>query len=418
MQKKVLIYIIISALFFGNAVFALQTPEELKKAIDDKNQALLDINNQIDQTQKQLESVQGQSKTLQQELKKIDYTINQVNLNIKSSELNIQKLGLEIESLKYDINDSKSQIEVKKTAISELLKEIQKNDNENLLTVFLKNKSLSESLNEIQSIIDMNSSLAGSINTLQKLNSQLSDKLDQSLAKKTKLASENTNLKNQQIILQSQKTERQSLLAQTKDQEKNYQALASALDKQQASITDEINQLEEQLRLQINPLTLPTQRAGVLAVPVSIKPRITQGYGVTDFVLKNYTASMRKWHNGIDLAGPIGTPILAAESGTVLKVGNQDLYCPKGAYGKFIVIQHENNLTTLYAHLSLQIVKNGDHVERGEIIGYMGKTGWATGSHLHFTVWASSTFSLKQSKVCGLMPVGGDLDPTKYLDLN
>jgi murein DD-endopeptidase MepM/ murein hydrolase activator NlpD len=86
-------------------------------------------------------------------------------------------------------------------------------------------------------------------------------------------------------------------------------------------------------------------------------------------------------------------------------------------------VKHNNGLTTLYGHLSKYIVSIGQRVERGEVIGYVGSTGYATGPHLHFTVFASQTLvparpgypeGTKPSKSCGPMPVGGDLDPTKY----
>ena len=70
---------------------------------------------------------------------------------------------------------------------------------------------------------------------------------------------------------------------------------------------------------------------------------ITQGYGATAFAQTEY---VHHWHNGLDFAASIGTPILAAEAGTVAAQGNEDLYCPRGAYGKFIVINHNNGLTT------------------------------------------------------------------------
>ena len=138
---------------------------------------------------------------------------------------------------------------------------------------------------------------------------------------------------------------------------------------------------------------------------------VTQGYGRTPYSARY----PQNWHNGIDIGAPIGTPVLAAEAGTVVATGNQDAYCRKGAYGKFIIIKHENNLVTLYGHLSRQIVQKGDIVSRGQLIGYSGRTGYATGPHLHFTVYAGPTFYMGASRVCGPMPYGGDLNPLGYL---
>jgi len=82
-----------------------------------------------------------------------------------------------------------------------------------------------------------------------------------------------------------------------------------------------------------------------------------------------------------------------------------------------VVIKHNNNLTTLYGHLSRIVAKTGDTVKRGDLIGYEGSTGYATGPHIHFTVYASPTFYMGSSKTCGPMPFGGDLNPTLYLSL-
>ena len=139
---------------------------------------------------------------------------------------------------------------------------------------------------------------------------------------------------------------------------------------------------------------------------------MTQGYGATDFAKNGYQGH---WHNGVDLAAAIGTPVLAAEDGTIMAAGNQDLYCRKGAYGRFIAINHTDNLTTLYGHLSRILVAKGDIVKRGQVIGYSGQTGYATGPHLHFTVYAQATFYMGISKACGPMPYGGDLNPIGYL---
>lgn len=85
-------------------------------------------------------------------------------------------------------------------------------------------------------------------------------------------------------------------------------------------------------------------------------------------------------HAGIDFRGRTGTPVYAASSGVIKKARR------KGAYGKVIVIDHGNSYTTLYAHLSGYAVKEGQWVNLGQTIGYIGRTGRVTGPHLHFEV--------------------------------
>lgn len=90
----------------------------------------------------------------------------------------------------------------------------------------------------------------------------------------------------------------------------------------------------------------------------------------------------KRWrsHNGIDFAAPTGTPIRATGDGVVQSIGTQ------GGYGKTIVLRHPNNITTLFAHQSrfAKGLKKGDRVSQGQIIGYVGSTGWSTGPHLHY----------------------------------
>lgn len=88
-------------------------------------------------------------------------------------------------------------------------------------------------------------------------------------------------------------------------------------------------------------------------------------------------------HNGVDLAGPVGSSIVAAAKGTVI-VSNSGGY--NGGYGSYIVIKHANGTQTLYAHLSKNFVSVGETVSQGQKIGAMGNSGKSTGSHLHFEV--------------------------------
>lgn len=89
-------------------------------------------------------------------------------------------------------------------------------------------------------------------------------------------------------------------------------------------------------------------------------------------------------HNGIDIAGPIGLPILAAREGTVTLVRGGSGW--NGGYGNYVVITHENGIKTLYAHMNTIKVNQGERVARGEQVGTLGNTGRSTGPHLHFEV--------------------------------
>jgi murein DD-endopeptidase MepM/ murein hydrolase activator NlpD len=96
---------------------------------------------------------------------------------------------------------------------------------------------------------------------------------------------------------------------------------------------------------------------------------------------RGFLLGLKRPHWGLDLAAKRGTPILASEAGIVIYTG-------KGfrGYGNLIVIEHGEDWATLYAHLDKISVEEGAHVERGQKIGAMGRTGRASGVHLHFEI--------------------------------
>ncbi|HEY9719418.1 MAG TPA: peptidoglycan DD-metalloendopeptidase family protein, partial [Trichormus sp.] len=94
---------------------------------------------------------------------------------------------------------------------------------------------------------------------------------------------------------------------------------------------------------------------------------------------------VRKFHTGVDLAGPNHSPIRAADSGSVLYTGWY------GGYGKVVIISHGNGMATLYAHMSRTAAEVGQNVSKGDVIGYEGTTGFSTGPHLHFEVRVNGT---------------------------
>lgn len=400
---------------------APQTRDELEQQIKDRAKQLETLNQAIQTTQNNLNSVQSQKTTLQKEVKTLDYSINQLNLNIKADQVSVQKIGYQIESIDMDINDIEISVAQKSASIVDLFRELQRQD-KNTLMIFLENKTISEGLSATQSLEDVRSQLALDIQTLKDLKVQYQGKMEDLGTKQKELQYHQENLKNRKQIAEDTKQERATLLAQTKEKESAYQKQLADLKKLQEDIANEIEAMDAQLRSKVDPKFLPPLSSGILGYPIQgDKSDMTQGYGATSFAKYGYRG---KWHNGLDFGVPIGSPIFAAESGTVLATGDQDKYCYKGAYGKFVLLKHENNLTTLYGHLSKYIVSPGQRVERGQVIGYSGKTGYATGPHLHFTVFATPTIppatgkypeGISPSKSCGPMPYGGDLNPLGYL---
>lgn len=107
-----------------------------------------------------------------------------------------------------------------------------------------------------------------------------------------------------------------------------------------------------------------------------VRARVTSRYGLRVHPL----SGRRHIHAGIDFRGKKGTPVIAS-SGGYIKAARR-----KGAYGKTVIVSHGNSYTTLYGHLSDYAVKEGDWVNQGQTLGYIGSTGRATGPHLHFEV--------------------------------
>jgi murein DD-endopeptidase MepM/ murein hydrolase activator NlpD len=109
--------------------------------------------------------------------------------------------------------------------------------------------------------------------------------------------------------------------------------------------------------------------------------RITYGFGWQ----KTLFSDKPIFHRGIDLAGDIGTPVMAAMSGIVRKAGN-DHY-----FGNYVILNHNNGYQTFYVHLSVITVKQGDKVEKRSKIGEVGSTGYSSGPQLHFAVFKNGT---------------------------
>ncbi len=143
---------------------------------------------------------------------------------------------------------------------------------------------------------------------------------------------------------------------------------------------------------------LSKQRDLLIDIPTLWPVKNGQGYFTAFFGPEEnpFTRGFRL-HNGVDIAAQFNTPIVAAANGKVVNI----TFKPNGL-GNCVTLSHQYGFSTRYGHLNKPVVRKGDKVARGQIIGYMGSTGNSTGTHLHYEVWLGTIL----------------VDPMDYLDIN
>lgn len=136
-------------------------------------------------------------------------------------------------------------------------------------------------------------------------------------------------------------------------------------------------------------LLIPGARRAVIVPPPSMEElaaKIQKGvfiWPVQGMIFSLFGPRWGRLHEGIDISAPRGTPLVAAKDGVVIVAGRKEGY---GGYGNTVDIKHDDGFITRYAHLSETVVKEGDRVKAGDIIGSVGSTGRSTGPHCHFEI--------------------------------
>lgn len=212
------------------------------------------------------------------------------------------------------------------------------------------------------------------------------------------LRSQFNQLNQQNRVLSHQVVQIKQVQSEIRQQKYELATKKAKKEEYQKALDQEISQYEEeteQLRQSSLEITQLLERAGagdVLGTGKFIVP--TQGWFSSPFGYRIHPIfHTRRFHAGQDIAAPMGTRIVAADSGTVIFAGT------KGGYGKVTIIDHGRNMSTVYGHQSRIIVGTGQAVKQGQLIGYVGSTGYSTGPHLHFEVRIS----------------GNPVDPIPYL---
>lgn len=434
LMSAIILGIAFLGLFSGRNLQA-QSLDDLKQSIEAKNEEIKKLEEEAAEFHKEVGMRQEQGKTLKNEVTRIDRTVVKLRSDITLTEKKIQKTKLEVEKLALEIRQREFEIKKLRGGLAALLQDFFERKQEPLLFAFFRYSFLSDFFQDIDHMTMVEGRMISSLDILHKLREELGEKRKSEEIKKDELSDLHSSLQGQNKVQQSLRTEKNELLIVTKNQEKAYAKLLTDSERKRELLEGEIQELEEKIRVTIDPASLPTKGSGALGFPLEgmrldicatnnrnvEKYCITQFFGYTSFAAVGGYGG--KGHNGIDIRAESGTPVYSSSDGTITAVGDTDIACRRASYGKWILIRHPNNLTTLYAHLSAISVSSGQEIKRGERIGFSGSSGYATGPHLHFGVFANQAIRVEtiRSRTCGrnmtvpIAPINGYLNPMDYL---
>ncbi len=415
------IFALLNAGCFATVLHAA-TIDELQKQIMDRNAAIANLEKEIADYQSQIESTGKEAQTLQSTIRGIDLQQKKLAAQIRLTENRITAVNLRLEELAGDIGVKEERIGDSRNALAQTIRNLDDAEHKTLVETMLSGASLSSIWSTVDNLQRFQGAVDEDLTKTKALKADLEDTRAETEQYRKKLVSLRSDLADQNALLAQNRKQKSALLATTKNKETEYKKILADKIAKKNAFQQELLDFESQLNYAIDPSRLPEAGSGVLKWPLDAV-KITQYFGNTDFAQTHAQLYSGKGHNGIDLRATTGTRVLAALDGVVKGMGNTDTVCPGASYGKWVMIEHANGLSTLYGHLSLIKVSEGQSVSTGETIGYSGDTGYATGPHLHFTVYATQGVRImnRKSSVCGgtyVMPIAdlkAYLNPLLYL---
>ncbi|HIZ10631.1 MAG TPA: peptidoglycan DD-metalloendopeptidase family protein [Candidatus Eubacterium faecavium] len=343
----------------------------LKSQKADKEEYASALMEQVELLQDKLDNLEDSRDSLQSEINAVEKQIAQTQTDIDKAQKEIEAKEKEFEGVYEEY--------------CQRLRAMYISGNVSVLEVLLESGDISSILTRaemVKSVSEQDSATLDELMTkmqeIQKQRQELSDK-------KLQLNEDKETLNTRKKELQASIDEYNSSKAELDDQIEECNAAIRSIESTEAEIQETIEDNEAELAAINEALSSSTNRpgsddynpgTGQLAYPTSYR-KISAGY-------PNYSSGA--YHGGVDWPCPTGTAVHASDSGVVV-IAKRLTY----SYGQYILIDHGNGLSTLYAHNSSLVVEKGDKVSKGQIIAYSGETGNATGPHVHFEVRLNGT---------------------------
>jgi murein DD-endopeptidase MepM/ murein hydrolase activator NlpD len=358
----------------------------------------------IDQIRAQLGSNLADAMAAQQQLKKSleDNAAQQqdVQTKITAAQDKIATLDSEIQDARLREADLTLRIDTERAQLRELARAIYVAPS-SVLVILGEAQSLSDLLTRVSDLnvagsraSELKSSLASDLTALQGQRKREQDARDEQVTQRDLLSTELTQLVVLEKAQQKSMAELQTKIAQT-------QTELALLARQSTQLAQEVtNMLQQQqdaiiaaaMQAVWTQVQLWSQSNNVGTIPTSAghstrfrfiwpepQATISQPFGPSTFWYEPAYGGYAHFHTGIDLVEPFGSPVYAADDGVVALVGSSS-----SGYGNYVVIAHSGGWDTLYGHLSTAVVKVGQLVTQGQVVGLEGSTGNSTGAHVHF----------------------------------
>ena len=395
------------------------TDSDLQAKIDESKSKIEKLEREAAQYQSALVQIGTDKKTLQNAIYSLDTTKKKLDTDISITEESISITEDQIGELNSKIAAKTKSIQDGKEAIGQDLRIMNEMGDTSIVEVFLSGASFSEIWNYNQQLQTISMTLRDKVNLLRRDVVDLTTAKNEAETKSTELSGQKDLLSLQQQSVRTQQQEKNSLLANTKNQESEYQKILAKNREEVAKFEAELFEYERQLNPDFNRGSYPAPSNGILKWPLD-SIRITQLFGKTADSGRLYSSGS---HNGMDLAVNVGTPVKSVLDGIVVGTGNTDLQKGCYSFGQWVYVRHNNGLGTIYAHLSAIKVSKGDHVKTGDVLGLSGNTGYSTGPHLHLGLYADDGVTIAQysnsinckNVVIPLANIEAYLDPGAYL---
>ena len=360
--------------------------ERYKLAADQFQAAVNDSNAVIGGLQAKADAAQSQAEQLGYEIQ-----IAEEQLQLVSFQLDETKAL--VSSLKSQVDAENKQLSQREDLYAKHLRTTYRQAQISPLEMLLSSSSLSEFASRIQAMVIINRQDVQLANEIRAMRDETTTNISLTEGKAAEIVGLQDQITQQRATLASQKARYDQLIkdaqaaiattANARDQAASARISQLGAAAKQTQETANLNKLLQDAEAQYEQLAaLAAARSG-LGVYTGGKLPIWPLRGV---ITSPFGARWGGFHNGLDIAAPMYSPIVAAASGRVTTVGKP--YLASGDTATVVIIAHGNNFSTLYGHLDDRVhppvVQVGQYVNAGQLIAYEGMTGWTTGPHLHF----------------------------------